>query len=279
MKKRDRKSKRERLMPVLPSLFTTAGLFFGLLSIFVTIQALVLRTAAVATPEEVETRFWWAAAFIIISALFDLIDGGIARFLKLETRFGFSYDSLSDVISFGVAPGVLVYCWALMATGKLGLMSVLIFIVCAALRLARFNIQSGASEKYNFTGLPSPAAAGLMVTPVMLLTRFAYPPSDITTWYFLLLAPLLGLLMVSEVPYSKGQRFLFRRSFNGLVISAIVIAAAIAEPEIVLSCMMYFYGITGMVLCAYRGLKERPAVEKKKAASDEDPPERLPGEL
>jgi Phosphatidylserine synthase len=166
-----KKSRRQRVTPIVPSLFTTGNLFFGLLSIITSIQILAFSGFPGVFSEWVYRKFWWAAAFIGIAGLLDNLDGLMARVFKTESNFGLSYDSLADSVSFGVAPGVLIYTWALLGSGKVGLMAVLFYIVCAVLRLARFNVQSKTLEKSSFTGLPSPAAAGLMLSPVLFLSE------------------------------------------------------------------------------------------------------------
>ena len=184
-----------------------------------------------------------------------MMDGKLARFFNHESKFGLSYDSLSDLVSFGVAPAVLIYTWALMGSGKIGLMAVLFYVVCAALRLARFNVQSGNEEKFSFTGLPSPAAAGLMISPVMLLSALNMVPDSRVVWFFLIGAPLIGLLMVSNVRYSKRPYFNLGGPFNALVVAAIIFAAIITHPEIMFIFIVYLYAVIGLVLYAVRHLR------------------------
>ncbi|MCH8029263.1 MAG: CDP-diacylglycerol--serine O-phosphatidyltransferase [Candidatus Dadabacteria bacterium] len=260
-----RRRRREKVKPLLPNLFTTAALFFGLLSIMVSIQTVALMGIEGAASDVVNKKFWWAAVFICISGLFDLLDGTVARLMKSESKFGLSYDSLSDLVSFGVAPGVLVFSWTLMGAGKIGLMSVLFYIVCTALRLARFNVQSTTIEKFGFTGIPSPAAAALMLAPVMLMTEYSYGPNEWSIWYYLFLSPFLGLLMVSDVRYSKGSRVLFRKSFNNLVIAAILIAATVANPEMIFVILSYIYGVSGLIIYVLKQLRRKPAAEAQEA--------------
>ncbi len=258
MRENGRKSKRQRVIPVLPNLFTTGNLFCGLLSIMTSIEVIVAVSAGGASEEWVFRRFWWAAAFIVISAFLDMMDGKLARFFNHESKFGLSYDSLSDLVSFGVAPAVLIYSWVLMGSGKIGLMAVLFYVVCTALRLARFNVQSGNEEKLSFTGLPSPAAAGLMIAPVMLLTALSIVPDSRVVWFFLIAAPVIGLLMVSNVRYSKRPYFNIGGPFNALVVAAIIIAAIITHPEIMFIFIVYFYAVIGLALHAIKQLKDKP---------------------
>ncbi|MCZ6864710.1 MAG: CDP-diacylglycerol--serine O-phosphatidyltransferase [Candidatus Dadabacteria bacterium] len=253
-----KKSKRQRVMPVLPNLFTTGNLFCGLLSIMTSIEVIVASSAGEASEEWILRRFWWAGAFLVISAFLDMLDGRLARFFNHESKFGLSYDSLSDLVSFGVAPGVLIYSWVLMGSGKIGLMAILFYVVCTALRLARFNVQSGKEERFNFTGLPSPAAAGLMIAPVMLLTALNIMPDTTVVWYFLIAAPVIGLLMVSNVSYTKRPYINLGGPFNALVVAAIIFAAVITHPEIMFICIVYLYAVVGLVYYAIKQLKGKP---------------------
>lgn len=253
-----KKSKRQRVMPVLPNLFTTGNLFCGLLSIMTSIEVIVASSAGEASEEWILRRFWWAGAFLVISAFLDMLDGRLARFFNHESKFGLSYDSLSDLVSFGVAPGVLIYSWVLMGSGKIGLMAILFYVVCTALRLARFNVQSGKEERFNFTGLPSPAAAGLMIAPVMLLTALDIMPDTTVVWYFLIAAPVIGLLMVSNVSYPKRPYINLGGPFNALVVAAIIFAAVITHPEIMFICIVYLYAVVGLVYYAIKQLKGKP---------------------
>jgi len=253
-----KKSKRQRVMPVLPNLFTTGNLFCGLLSIMTSIEVIVASSVGEASEEWILRRFWWAGAFIVISAFLDMLDGKLARFFNHESKFGLSYDSLSDLVSFGVAPSVLIYSWVLMGSGKIGLMAVLFYVVCTALRLARFNVQSGNEEKFSFTGLPSPAAAGLMVSPVMLLTALSIVPDSRVVWYFLVAAPVIGLLMVSNVRYTKRPYINLGGPFNALVVAAILFAAVTTHPEIMFIFIVYLYAVVGLVYYAIKQLKGKP---------------------
>lgn len=245
-KESSRGLRRRRVLPVLPSILTTASLCFGLLSIMSSLQAIYMASGG-SYGEGVLRKFWWATVCVLIAGIFDLLDGRVARLFKAESSFGINYDSLSDVISFGVAPAVLVFSWTLIDAGKVGVMSAIFYVVCAALRLARFNVQSTTVERFSFTGLPSPAGATLMITPVLLLTEFGYHPSPITTWYFLFASPVIGLLMVSDISYPKGSRFLFRRSFNSILVSAILIAAVVANPGIMLFVLAHAYCVGGLL--------------------------------
>lgn len=260
MKKK--KSKRQKMVPVLPNLFTTASLSFGLLSIITSIQIAAFREVQDVSSEWVYRKFWLAAAFIGIAGLLDLVDGKIARILKSQTRFGLSYDSLSDLVSFGLAPSVLVYIWGLMDSGKPGLMVVLFYVVCTALRLARFNVQFEAGNRSGFVGLPSPVAAGLMFSPIFLLSEFKISSDERMMWFYLIAAPLVGLLMVSDVLYWKNLGFRRMNTFNLLVVAAIIIAALITNPEITVLLGVYLYCLAGLAFYIVRQFKEKPKVRE-----------------
>lgn len=264
-KQQKKKSGRYRMVPILPNLLTTGSLFLGLLSIMTSIQIAAVSQVQDTTSEWFYRKFWWASAFIGIAGLLDLFDGRIARILKSQSNFGLSYDSLSDLVSFGVAPGVLVYVWALMGSGKLGLMVALFYIVCTALRLARFNVQSGNREKSAFTGLPSPVAGGLMFSPVLLFSEFKIAPDENMMWFYLILAPFVGLLMVSDVPYWKNVRLKWDKPFNVLVVAAILLAAVITNPEIMVLLLVYLYSLIGLLIYIVTQFKEKPkTVEETK---------------
>jgi CDP-diacylglycerol--serine O-phosphatidyltransferase len=262
---RRKKSKRQKVMPVLPNIFTTGNLCFGLLSILTSIEIVAALGAGNVSDAWVFRKFWWAGAFIVISFFFDTLDGRLARFIKHESNFGLSYDSISDVVSFGVAPAVLIYVSTLMDKGKLGLMAVIVYIICAALRLARFNVQSDTVERFNFTGLPSPMAAGLMVSPLMLLASLKTWPDERVLWYYLIAAPVIGLLMVSNVKYTKQPMLRLGGPFNALVVAAIIIAAVITNPEIMFIFLVYLYAVAGLVIHALGYLTGKPGVREEPA--------------
>ncbi len=264
LKKRNniKKLKREKLVPILPNLITTAGLILGLASIMSSINILTLENYREFNFELVFRKFWWSCAFIGIAVIVDLIDGKVARALRTESKFGASYDSLSDLISFGVAPGVLIYVWGLITYGKIGLMVVFFYVVCVALRLARFNIQSKEAEKNKFMGLPSPMAAGLLFAPVLLFSEFNIAPGTISGLYYLFAAPVIGLIMVSEISYLKFPKFSRFGQFNKLVIGAIILTAVITNPGIMIVAVTYTYFLLGIVVCLFNLIKNKNSVEE-----------------
>ncbi len=263
-----KKTKKQRVMPLLPSVMTTGNLFFGLLSIMTSIQIASMISGDLITTDEMYRKYWWAAAFIGISAFLDMLDGRIARMISSESNFGISYDSLSDLVSFGVAPAVLIYSWSLINSGKLGLMVVLFYVVCTALRLARFNVQSKGVEKFKFTGLPSPMAAGIVASPVLFFAEIKLDPTYITMWAYLIVTPFIGILMVSDVPYWKFPRNI-KRPFNALVMISIVIAAIITNPEVMILLIAYTYALSGFFLYLYN-LIIKSEKAKEQAAEKHD---------
>ena len=142
-------------------------------------------------------------------------------------------------------------------------MAVLFYIVCTALRLARFNVQSKTVEKLIFTGLPSPMASGLMFSPVLLFSKFGIMPDEKVRWFFLIAAPIIGLLMVSNITYWKYPKFKLSGPFNALVVSAIIIAAIVTNPEIMVICVVYLYCLFGLVLYLVKQFREKPVVDEE----------------
>jgi len=247
-------------MPLIPSLLTTGNLFFGLLSIMTSIQIISISTGQTLDTEIYFRKCWWAAAFIGIAAFLDMLDGKLARMIRSESKFGVSYDSLSDLISFGTAPAVLIYTWTLINYGKLALMVVLLYVVCTALRLARFNIQSDNVVKFKFNGLPSPMAAGVIASPVLLFSEINISPNEFTMWAYLFLTPFIGILMVSDIPYWKFPRRI-KSPFNALVTLSIILAAIITVPELMILFIAYTYTISGMVLYLFRLIKKKEEIK------------------
>jgi CDP-diacylglycerol--serine O-phosphatidyltransferase len=205
-----------------------------------------------------------AAWAILIASIFDVLDGWVARMTHTATRFGIEIDSLSDVISFGVAPGVLVYTWTLFSFGKLGWLGSFFLVACAALRLARFNIQMGGAEKKHFTGLPTPAAAGVIATTVLAYEDvigilenldLAWLAEAVGKDYWVLaLTFLLAGLMVSNITYHslKEANLKERRPFGILVFIAAFLAVVAYHPALVLFLVSISYVALGLAEALYR---------------------------
>ena len=155
-RKKRRPVKQRRGIYILPNLFTTGSLFCGFFSIIAAFNG----------------DFSKAAVAIVVSGAFDWLDGRIARMSNTMSRFGEEYDSLADLISFGVAPGVLIYTWALIPFGRVGWLAAFLYVACAALRLARFNVDSGRVGLKYFEGMPTPGAGGMIAATVLFLVLF-----------------------------------------------------------------------------------------------------------
>src|SRR3990172_7525997 len=194
---------------IIPSLLTAANLFCGFYAI-----VSVLKSDYVT-----------AAISILIAMLFDGFDGKIARLTNSTSRFGVAFDSLADLVSFGVAPGLLIYTWALNGYGKIGWLAVFLFVVCGAMRLARFNVQTSVSDNKFFMGLPIPAAAVLIVTY------------------------LLAYLMVSTIKYRsfKDVHLGERKPLSALVAAVLLLIVIVAQPQIMLFVLFVLYASSGPV--------------------------------
>ena len=253
MTPRDR-DRRNAYILVLPSLFTTGNLFCGFYSI--------LRSF--------NHDFERAAYAIILAGVFDLLDGRVARITKSTSKFGVEYDSIADVVSFGVAPAILAYVWALQGFGRLGWAGAFFFAACGALRLARFNTVSEELPKSYFLGLPIPAAANLVAAAVIAYhdLHFEYPE---VIMLFLVFA--LGLLMVSTVRYRSFKDFdlRHRRSFYLLVILVGLVALAAVRPELALIALFGYYVAWGPIREG-AGLLRRAFTQKKNAELVGEPP-------
>jgi CDP-diacylglycerol---serine O-phosphatidyltransferase len=216
---------------LLPNLITTAGLFAGFYSVIASFHA----------------QFFDAAVAILVANVFDILDGRIARLTKTTSRFGIEYDSLSDVIAFGVAPGILVYRWALEPWGTWGWLAASLYVACGALRLARFNVQYDNAEKRHFIGLPIPAAAEFIASTVLLYYRFGGEGETHKHVFLLLVTYVLAGLMVSNIKYfSFKETELYRRQPFWILIAIIVLLKLfIAEPQIMLFATFVLFASSG----------------------------------
>lgn len=246
MKKSERRRKRIESMKkgiyLLPNILTSMGLLFGFYSILHTLSGRYLKAA-------------WA---VIFAAVFDAIDGKIARLTKTNTDFGVEYDSLADLIAFGVAPGLLVYAWALKPFGKWGWLAAFLYVICAALRLARFNVQINTVENRFFQGLPSPAAAGMIVSVIMLFYHLKIP-EDTRHLPVLLLTYAIAFLMVSNVKYNsfKNLELAKRKPFSSLFVVILLLIIVGAEPQIMFFSLFLLYFISGPINLLFLYRKKR----------------------
>lgn len=223
---------------ILPNLFTSGGLFCGFFSIVATIK----------------DNYLLAASAILVALVFDALDGRIARMTKTSSQFGVEYDSLSDVVAFGVAPGVLAYRWALELWGVWGWLAASLYVICGALRLARFNVQIDTVDKKSFVGLPIPAAASVIATTILLYFFLGGEGATNKHVTLLLLIYILAGLMVSNIPYySFKELHLGRRQpFWTLLVGIILLQLTIAEPQIMLFSIFSLYAISGPFWSALR---------------------------
>ena len=185
--------------------------------------------------------FQAAAIAILLAGLFDALDGRVARMTNTCSRFGVEFDSLADLISFGVAPGLLIYIWALKPFGRIGWLASFLYVVCGALRLARFNCQVHTSESKNFTGLPIPAAAAT-ISSFIIIHQLLRIPYDKRPFLVAILAYTLAFLMVSTIRYRslKQLNLKEKRPFHVLVMILLFLLIVVAEPRVM--CFMIFLG-------------------------------------
>jgi CDP-diacylglycerol--serine O-phosphatidyltransferase len=236
---------RRRGIYVLPNLVTTASLFCGFYAIIAAISA----------------NFYHAALSVLIAAVLDGLDGRIARLTRTTSAFGIQYDSLSDLIAFGLAPGVLVFLWALKPFNRFGWMAAFLYVVCGALRLARFNVQAGQINNKYFVGLPIPMAATIVATTILFIFQIGGTGSS-GYLAVLIMIYVLSFLMVSNIPYPsfKGMKLGERRSFNFLVAVVLVFVLVALEPFVMLSLGILGYVLSGPILFVYK-LKKKPVPE------------------
>lgn len=227
---------------VLPNLFTSASLFCGFYAIIAAMQG----------------RYEVAATAILISCVFDVLDGKIARYTNTTSQFGTEYDSLSDLVAFGVAPGVLAYKWALEPFGRLGWLACFMYVICGALRLARFNTQKTSLETSHFKGLPIPAAASFIASLILFTTALdALPESKHIL--IIVLTYILSFLMVSTIEYLSLKELDLKKQkpFNVLVSVILMLMVIVYKPRIMLFPILTLYVMSGPALSLYRFQKKR----------------------
>lgn len=239
-----RKDNMKKGIYILPNLFTSAGLFSGFYSIISSMQE----------------RYDVAAIAILVAAVLDALDGRIARMTNTSSKFGAEYDSLADVIAFGVAPGILAYTWSLSTFGKWGWAVAFLFVACGALRLARFNIQIGIVESKVFNGLPIPGAACVLATSVLLFYKMGgegrFDHLSVIIGVF-----CLALLMVSSVKFYsfKDLNYFARKPFMSLVAIILIMILVYVEPEIMIFTFVAGYSLSGPLWSVYKLLRRTAA--------------------
>jgi CDP-diacylglycerol---serine O-phosphatidyltransferase len=235
--------KRSRGVYLLPNLFTTASLFSGFFAI---VQAM-------------NQKFEIAAIAIFISMVLDSLDGRVARWTNTQSAFGEQYDSLSDMVSFGVAPALVAYEWSLRDLGKFGWVAAFIYCAGAALRLARFNTNIGVVDKRFFQGLPSPAAAAIVAGFVWIVTDLrdtkwiTSTPKELV-WVIWAFTVYAGVSMVTNSPFYSFKDLNFKRRVPFIFAAAMVagILLVTADPASVLFVLFVIYGLSGHVLWLWR---------------------------
>ena len=237
---------------LLPNLLTTGALFAGFFAVI----------------SGMNNEFHNACMAILAAMLLDGLDGRLARLTNTQSAFGAEYDSLSDLLAFGVAPALICFSWALSDLGTLGWTAAFFYVACAALRLARFNVQLGTVNKRFFVGLASPAAAGLVVFMVWVCDEYAveviFPISVLAA----IITMIAGLLMVLNVHYFSFKDFDFRNRVPFFVILMVILSFVIVswDPPVVLFVIAILYALSGPVLAIYQYRKK---LTKKLDAIDE----------
>jgi CDP-diacylglycerol--serine O-phosphatidyltransferase len=248
------KPKRSRGIYLLPNLFTTAALFSGFFAILASING----------------HYEQAAMAIFAAMILDALDGRVARLTNTQSAFGAEYDSLADVISFGLAPSIIVYQWALTGLGKVGWLAAFVYAAGTALRLARFNTQIGIVDKRYFQGLPSPAAAAIMAGALWISVDNGIEGSDVS-YLVAFISIATGLLMVSNVRYHSFKDIDFKGKvpFFVMVIVMLGFAVVLSQPPLVLFLVFLGYAISGPVFTLTK-LKQHRDVRNASNEMDSD---------
>ncbi|MCG6659679.1 CDP-diacylglycerol--serine O-phosphatidyltransferase [Halomonas campisalis] len=238
------KKVRRKGIYLLPNLFTTSALFAGFFSVIAGING----------------DFSAAAVAIFIAMVLDGLDGRVARLTNTQSAFGAEYDSLSDMLSFGVAPALVAFTWILQDIGKTGWVVAFLYVACAALRLARFNVQIGSVDKKWFIGLPSPSAAAFVAASVWTFHSF---DADAVGFKLLMLLVVAasGVLMVSNIRYYSFKEIDLKGPVPFVVLLAIVLGFVVisVQPSVMLLLLFGAYVASGPTLAVMRKLKQPPA--------------------
>ena len=227
-------NRRRRGIYLLPNLFTTAALFAGFYSIVAAMNA----------------KFESAAIAVFIAMILDGMDGRIARMTNTQSDFGVQYDSLSDMVSFGLAPALVIYQWSLFYVGKLGWLAAFIYAAATALRLARFNTQVASADKQYFQGLPSPSAAALIAGLIWCAESLDISDGSSLVFISFPITVIAGVLMVSNIRYHSFKQFDLhgRVPFIAVIVVVLIFAFIAIEPPLVLFLIALIYATSGPVL-------------------------------
>lgn len=236
---------RRQSIYLLPNLFTLAALFAGFYAVV----------------QGMNHNFEYAAVAIFIAMIFDGMDGRVARLTHSQSAFGAEFDSLSDMVSFGVAPSLVAYEWMLRGLGKLGWMAAFVYCAGAALRLARFNTMIGIADKRWFIGIPSPAAAALVAGFVWICHEYGYNDLQILPWVALAFTAFAGVSMVTNIKFWSFKDLHVRRKvpFIALLLVVVLILLFVSKPPLVLFGFFVCYALSGYLMALWRKLR-KPAV-------------------
>jgi len=225
--------KRKRGGYLIPNVLTSGNLFSGLFAILAVFNANYLA----------------AAIAILVALVFDVLDGKSARLMNSTSQFGVEYDSLADLVSFGVAPGLLIYSWALSGHDMLGSAVMFAFVACGALRLARYNVMTASAESKHFTGLPIPAAASVIATLVVFDHHILRMGAEVKPLLILIMTLTLAFLMVSTIKYRSFKDLKFRGGshFNYLVWAILGLMLVVAWPQVMLFVLFAGYAVSGII--------------------------------
>lgn len=239
---------------ILPNLLTTGNLlcgFWAIISVF-------------------QERFYFAAVAILLAAVFDVFDGKVAKLSGATSKFGMQYDSLADLVSFGMAPALLAFSWALRPYGKFGWLAAFLFVACGAIRLARFNVLASSGETKYFKGLPIPVAAAMIAFTILLYFQLIE-----TGWVkdivILVMIYILAFLMVSNIRYFsfKELELAKRKPFSIFIFVVLSLIVIVMEPVVVLFAFVLFYVFSGPVSMVLTWRKKR-ALRKMDLVPEED---------
>jgi CDP-diacylglycerol--serine O-phosphatidyltransferase len=254
MKKRRTPTKMRKGIYILPNLLTTGNLlcgFWAIISVF-------------------QERFYFAAVAILLAAVFDVLDGKVAKLSGATSKFGMQYDSLADLVSFGMAPALLAFSWALRPYGKFGWLAAFLFVACGAIRLARFNVLASSGETKYFKGLPIPVAAAMIAFTILLYFQLIE-----TGWVkdivILVMIYILAFLMVSNIRYFsfKELDLAKRKPFSIFIFVVLSLIVIVMEPVVVLFAFVLFYVFSGPVNMVLAWRKKR-ALRKMELVPEED---------
>jgi CDP-diacylglycerol--serine O-phosphatidyltransferase len=240
------KKVRHQSIYLLPNLFTTGCLFAGFYSIIMAVNG----------------DFEKSAVAIFVAMVLDSLDGRVARLTNSTSSFGENYDSLADIVSFGIAPAIVSYVWILQYLGKLGWLAAFIYLAGAALRLARFNSRKGYVDQKFFQGLPCPAAAALIAGLVWVITDFSTTgsliiPDDYLSWLVWSIVIYAGFCMISILPYYSFKDLKLRKSVPFLMVVLIALGLVLVsqDPPLIIFITFIFYSFSGFFLYLYRRAK------------------------